>query len=156
MLLQKLPFLMAIKVISETEFKEKYFSFHPKATKVIQFVKKDNQSLWRAVNRAKDMNSNELPSVMVKGDDVVESEDLAEMFAEMFQTKVLTLASNAKIGPNVYNGMQKIQVEEKNFMSELEIRRAILSIKVKNCEGSDRIPQRIIDKFVRKYAPSGD
>ena len=48
------------------------------------------------------MNSNELPSVMVKGDDVVESEDLAEMFAEMFQTKILTLASNAKIGPNVY------------------------------------------------------
>ena len=37
-----------------------------------------------------------------------------------------------------------LQVEEKNFMSELEIRRAILSIKVKNCEGSDRIPQRII------------
>ena len=66
------------------------------------------------------------------------------MFAEMFQTKILTLAPNAKIGPNVYNGMQKIQVEEKNFMSELEIRRAILSIKVKNCEGSDQIPQRII------------
>ena len=50
------------------------------------------------------------------------------MFAEMFQTKILTLAPNAKIGPNVYNGMQKIQVEEKNFMSELKIRRAILSI----------------------------
>ena len=40
--------------------------------------------------------------------------------------------------------MQKIQVEEKNFMSELEIRSEILSIKVKNCEGSDQIPQRII------------
>ena len=49
----------------------------------------------------KDMNSNELPSVMDKGDDVVVSEDLAEMFAEMFQTKISTLTLNAKIGPNV-------------------------------------------------------
>ena len=65
---------------------------------------------------------------MVKGYDVVKSEDLAEMFAEMFQTKIWNLASNPKIGPNVHNGMQKIEVEEKNFMSELEIRRAILSI----------------------------
>ena len=44
---------------------------------------------------------------MVKGDDVVESEDLAEMFAEMFQTKISTLASNANICPNVYTEVQK-------------------------------------------------
>ena len=47
----------------------------------------NSKSLWRAVDHAKDMNSNELPSVLVKGDDVVKSEDLAEMFAEMFKQK---------------------------------------------------------------------
>ena len=81
---------------------------------------------------------------MVKGYDVVKSEDLAEMFAEMFQTKIWNLASNPKIGPNVHNGMQKIEVEEKNFMTEDKVREAIQSIKLKNCEGLDRIPQRLL------------
>ena len=43
-------------------------------------------SLWRAVNHAKDINSNELPSVMVKGDNVVKSEDLAVMMNRLTVT----------------------------------------------------------------------
>ena len=35
-------------------------------------------------------------------------------------------------------------MEENNFMTEENVRKAIETIKLKNCEGSDRIPQRLL------------
>ena len=51
-------------------------------------------------------------------------------------------------------------MQDKNFMSPLNIRTAILSLKLKNSEGDDRIPQRIIldgidsliDPFARLFS----
>ena len=48
------------------------------------------------------------------------------------------------IDQNVYNGRRRINGEEVNFMSAENIIKAVQSIKMKNSEGSDRIPQRIL------------
>ena len=57
---------------------------------------------------------------------------------------LLDTASTTSIDNNVYNGSKKINEQNKNFMSEVNIRKSILSLKLKNSEGYDRIPQRIL------------
>ena len=44
----------------------------------------------------------------------------------------------------VYNGAPKIQCQSSMFMDPDSIRECILSLKMKNTEGYDRIPQRIL------------
>ena len=44
----------------------------------------------------------------------------------------------------VYNGRKKVNSTNKNFMTENEILEAVKSLKMKNSEGYDRIPQRIL------------
>ena len=72
------------------------------------------------------------------------NEDLAEQFACMFEKKITDTASTTAIEDNVYNGSQKVYEQNKNFRSECNIRKAILSLKLKNSEGFDRIPQRML------------
>ena len=57
-----------------------------------------------------------------------------------------TLTNQIRIDPNVYNGARVISndVANSNFMSSVNIRKAVLSIKMKNSEDEDRIPQRIL------------
>ena len=52
--------------------------------------------------------------------------------------------STTGIDNNVYNGTRKVTVQNKNFMTTPNIRNAILSLKLKNSEGYDRIPQRTL------------
>ena len=43
------------------------------------------------------------------------------------------------------NGMRKLpQIDEFNFMTEPDVRKAMQSLKLKNAEGQDRIPQRLL------------
>ena len=58
--------------------------------------------------------------------------------------KAQTLASNANINPNVYYGQIKINFNDENFMTRPNVLETMISIKLKNSEGSDRIPKRII------------
>ena len=39
------------------------------------------------------------------------------------------------IDPNVYNGKKKMTATDCMFMSSIEIRKCIIGIKIKNCEG---------------------
>ena len=45
---------------------------------------------------------------------------------------------------NVYNGIRKVNEPDVSFMSKCNIKEAIMSIKTKNCEGYDWVPQRIL------------
>ena len=74
----------------------------------------------------------------------VNNEDLAEAFANYFESKVNSLISNANINQSVYNGITKIRVNEENFMTLHNVTKAMKEIKLKNSEGCDRIPQRIL------------
>ena len=47
---------------------------------------------------------------------------------------------------NVYNSRRKVNCESGNFMTPENIRNAFKSIKIKNSEGYDRIPQRILNE----------
>ena len=48
------------------------------------------------------------------------------------------------IDPQVYNGKQKMKCENFDFMSENNVLLLVKSLTVKNCEGHDQIPQRIL------------
>ena len=54
------------------------------------------------------------------------------------------LVANISVEPNVYNGRNKIQCNDKNFMISENIVKAVKSIKMNNAEGEDRIPQRVL------------
>jgi hypothetical protein len=101
-------------------------------------------SLWCAVNIAKDVNNNNLPGVMFKSNEIINGDNLAEEFASYFNTKVLNISSETLPSDTVYNGKRKVVTEELNFMTELDIKECILSLKIKNSEGVDRLPQRIL------------
>ena len=116
-----------------------------KRMKVRQGIKPGNsKTLWEAVKIAKDQNIEDLPEKMNLNSVTIANEDLAEQFANMFEKKINDIASTTSINDTVYNGSRKITEEDKNFMSTNNIRNAILSLKLKNSEGYDRIPQRIL------------
>ena len=69
---------------------------------------------------------------------------LPDQFAKHFKTKVSNLTTENNIQQNVYNGRQKINAGNFNFMNQINVMEAIQSIKFKNTEGYDPIPQRIL------------
>ena len=103
-----------------------------------------SRSLWKAVNIAKDANQEDLPMQMYEEGNPIPNNELSDRFADFFEEKVMNLASNVAIDPTVYNGTRRVQCTEENFMTRENILKAIKSIKIKNAEGHDRIPQRLI------------
>ena len=104
----------------------------------------NNKTLWDAVKTAKDINTDELPDQMNINGKQIPNQDLADEFAQMFENKINNLVSEISIDQNVYNGSRKINEQDKNFMTRENIRNAISTLKLKNSEGFDRIPQRIL------------
>ena len=62
----------------------------------------------------------------------------------MFEEKIRNVTNSTSINDNVYNGSRKITENDKNFMTPTNVKSAILNLKLKNSEGYDRIPQRIL------------
>ena len=54
------------------------------------------------------------------------------------------IISSAVIDPGVYNGHPKMTTVNADFMTAVDILECINQLKIKNCEGYDRIPQRIL------------
>ena len=63
-----------------------------------------SKSLWKAVLEAKDVNEEELPNKMFENGVQIETNELEEAFAELFESKVKQLSDKANIDENVYNG----------------------------------------------------
>ena len=74
----------------------------------------------------------------------IDENNLPDTFAEFFMSKTAKIVNDTVIGPNVYNGQSKLFVESEDFVSPEDIVKAVKSLKIKNCEGHDRIPQRIL------------
>ena len=64
----------------------------------------NSKSLWQAVKIAKDVNIPILPNSMSFNDQPVHSDDLPDIFAQFFQSKVSTIINEQQIDQNVYNG----------------------------------------------------
>ena len=72
----------------------------------------------------------------------IKTNELEEAFAELFESKVKQLSDNANIDENVYNGRRKLpEIDDFNFMTELNVQKGMESLKLKNAEGHDRIPR---------------
>ena len=96
--------------------------------------------IWKAVKMAKNVNQNSLPPNLTLGGVPVATREIANAFGKFFSTKVNTLLANSKIERGVYNGKNKLIVQNRNFMTKIDIRECIYSIKSKRCEGYDLIP----------------
>ena len=106
----------------------------------------NNKSLWNAVNLAKDINPNILPKIMKhNGIEIINSE-LSDTFANFFDKKVKDIVSTCEVDNEVYNGIRKVTCPSSNFVTIKNVNDILKSIKIKNCEGYDRIPQRILNE----------
>ena len=104
----------------------------------------NSKSLWKAVNIAKDINCTQLPDKLYQNGIEIPTSILADTFAEFFDKKVKLLIEETTTNRNVYNGKLKVNSNEKIFMNLSEVIECIKSIKIKNSEGYDRIPQRVL------------
>ena len=104
----------------------------------------NSKSLWTAVKIANNQNINKIPKIMFKNGMKLNPENTPSAFALHFKNKVDTIVTESVIDPDVYNGTRKLNAPNENFMQLPDILKAVQSMKTKNCEGHDRLPQRIL------------
>ena len=113
--------------------------------KVRKLIKPGNsQSLWKAVNTAKDINPDSLPKSMYENGVLINQYDCADIFASFFDNKIRSIVEQVNIDENIYNGTRKVFSQEEMFMDPLSVKQCMLTLKSKNTEGVDRIPQKIL------------
>ena len=121
------------------------FFFNTKAERIRKIILPGNsESLWKAVKAAKDINVNSLPKRMFENNYEIEEDSLQQRFASFFDQKIKKILDDVKISPMVYNGINKITNGNRFFMQLESVKSSMLSLKPKNSEGFDRIPQRIL------------
>ena len=104
----------------------------------------NSKSLWRAVSIAKDIGHPTIPNNMLSNNVNVSGQEISEHFAKFFKKKVEDIVTEMNVDNNVYNGHRKITANELMFMSRSEIIESVKCLKIKNNEGYDRIPQRVL------------
>lgn len=116
-----------------------------KQKRVRQSVIPGNQgSLWKAVRVANDLNVDQLPNTMYLNNLETDDSCLADSFAKYFDNKIKDILEEVDIDENVYNGKKLVDANNKFFMYKEWILDCLKSLKCKNSEGFDRIPQRIL------------
>ena len=79
-----------------------------KSLQVRRIIKPGNsQSLWKAVNMARDVNLDSLPRSMCENAQEIQREVLPDKFASFFHNKIVTLLNEVIVDENVYNGTNK-------------------------------------------------
>ena len=104
----------------------------------------NNKSLWDAVKVAKNQSKNLIPKILTLNNITINQDNAANEFARFFHLKIETIKQNVKIDDAVYNGCNKLLVDERFFMSVKDVEECMSTLKPKNCEGYDRIPVRIL------------
>ena len=74
----------------------------------------------------------------------IHNTDLPNAFAEFCRAKTENILNEMLIEQDVFNGRRKLNVDNDDFMLPNNIINAVKFLKIKNCEGHDRIPQRIL------------
>ena len=113
----------------------------------------NSKSLWTAVKKAKGLNVTQLPETLTLNSLTIPNDNLPDSFADFFSNKVKNIVNECNIDQNVYNGTRKINATSENFMTPTNVVKAIKSLKVKNCEGFDRIPVRILCDGIKELTP---
>ena len=100
------------------------------------------KSLWDAVKIASDVNVSGLPDTLYQNGIELPKNKIA------FK-KVKTIVESTRLNPLVHNGHQKI-LEYIDFpLNQSDIMECVKSLKIKNCEGYDQIPQRVLSEGIQ-------
>ena len=120
--------------------------YHKRKTNDVRrsIIPGNTSSLWKAVNVAKDVHKNTLPKTLFKSNEQISPAEVPESFAKFFDDKIKHVLEETMVDDTVYNGVKKVNAESKFFMTPSLVRECICSLKTKNTEGYDRIPQRIL------------
>jgi hypothetical protein len=102
------------------------------------------KSLWKAVDAAKDCAKNNIPSRIFRDGLETEQGKISDEFGRFFDDKIKSALNKINVTDSVYNGRRLVNSVNKMFMQESDICECIKSLKAKNSEGMDRIPQRIL------------
>ena len=127
------------------------FYFHVTKSKSIRrgILPGNSKSLWDAVKIASDKNVTRLPNNLFLNGESVSDGHVASSFANFFNKKVDDITKATSICPEVYNGHQKIFADIGHTIEECDILECVKELKLKNCEGFDRIPQRILSDGIK-------
>ncbi len=77
---------------------------------------------------------------------------MPDTFAKYFRSKVDDIVKESVINNSVYNGKRKVNSTCENFMTFENVEKCMLTLKTKNTEAFDRIPQRILRDGVAHLA----
>ena len=92
----------------------------------------NSKSLQNAVNLARHINPNVIPTHMKLNGVEIEFNMLIDMFAEFFDKKEKTIVESCKVDGNVYYVRQNITCPNLNFITTNNNINALKSIKIKN------------------------
>ena len=98
----------------------------------------------QCVGIAKDQNIPTFPKIIYHNGIQIPEKIAPDSIAEFFNVKVKGLVDDTLMDSNVYNGKQKLQSESMFFMDRESIVDCVKSLKIKNSEGFDRLPQKIL------------
>ena len=68
----------------------------------------NTSSLWKAVKKANDVNTNNLPQMMYENKFPLVNSDLPDKIAQFLNNKISRLTEEINISEEEYNGMQKV------------------------------------------------
>jgi hypothetical protein len=105
---------------------------------------RNTKSLWKAVKVARNINVNTIPDKLCINGTQIKDSEKAEAFATFFDEKIKSVLNTVNIKEDHYNGNTIVNSEDKMFMDKIAIIEVMKSLKPKNSEGFDRIPQRIL------------
>ncbi len=100
--------------------------------------------MWAAVHIAKDQNIKSFPSIQYENGIKIANVNVPVVIAAFFGNKVERLAQNTSIDSDIHNGYRKICCNNSFFMNREDIIECVSTLKIKNSEGYNWIPQRII------------
>jgi hypothetical protein len=113
----------------------------------------NSKTLWDAVKVARDENTASIPNKVHWNDTEYKNEEIASAFSEFFENKVTGIVKETRIQTNVYNGIRIFNEENKHFMQSPDVLLVMKNLKIKNCEGYDRLPLRILSEGAEILAP---
>ena len=104
--------------------------FSKKRSKVRRNIYPGNTgSLWKAVKKAKDVNTSDLPHTMYEDNVPIDENKLPDKIANQFNTKIINLANDANLNDEVYNGRKKTDTDSGMFIDPTSIRKCVQSLK---------------------------
>ena len=96
---------------------------------------------WKAVKTAKNLNVDTIPTNLSLEGTSIAVGQAANSFAQYFHDKVKLNVNKTSVNVNgMYNGKCKLIVQNRNFMTEKDVKECLAELNSKKCEDFDRIP----------------